>query len=219
MSSITATTPTELSAVNRMLASVGQAPVTTFDTDQLTINDITETVQTNPEVAIAVNTLKEVSREVQSEGWSFNQEYRCEVAPNTEGIIEYPVNVLQMDLSYDVYKNRNKDAIRKEGKLYDKMNKSFIWVEPIVYCDITYLYAWDDLPIPMQDYIVAKACVTFAQRVVGDPQQIALLQQRAQELRVNAMEYECEQGDYTFFGHPKNGDFYVSYQPFHALRR
>ena len=51
----------ELPAVNEILASVGQAPVTTLD-------------QTNPDVAIAYDTLLNVSREIQSEGWTFNTE-------------------------------------------------------------------------------------------------------------------------------------------------
>ena len=51
----------ELPAINEILASVGQAPVTTLD-------------QTNPDVAIAYDTLINVTREVQSEGWIFNTE-------------------------------------------------------------------------------------------------------------------------------------------------
>ena len=52
---------TELQAINQVLASVGQAPVTTLE-------------QTNPDVAIVISTLDQVSREVQAEGWTFNQE-------------------------------------------------------------------------------------------------------------------------------------------------
>ena len=33
------------------------------------------------------------------------------------------------------------------------------------------------------------------------------------------MEWETQQGDYTFFGHPRGGNYYVSYKPYHALRR
>ena len=55
----------ELPAINQILTSCGQAPVTTLD-------------QTNPEVAIAYDTLLQVSREVQSEGWTFNKEYHYE---------------------------------------------------------------------------------------------------------------------------------------------
>ena len=46
---------TELDAVNQILSSVGQAPVTTLDLQ-------------NPEVAIALNTLREVNKTVQSDG-------------------------------------------------------------------------------------------------------------------------------------------------------
>ena len=56
----------ELPAVNQILQSCGQAPVTTLD-------------QTNPDVAIAYQTLLEVSREVQAEGWSFNKEFHYEI--------------------------------------------------------------------------------------------------------------------------------------------
>ena len=56
----------ELPAVNEILASVGQAPVTTLD-------------QTNPDVAIAYDTLLQVSKEVQAEGWTFNQEFEYEI--------------------------------------------------------------------------------------------------------------------------------------------
>ena len=58
----TTDSPGELQAVNQILASVGQAPVTTLE-------------QTNPDVAIAYDTLQQVSREVQAEGWTFNKEY------------------------------------------------------------------------------------------------------------------------------------------------
>ena len=58
----TTNSASELPAVNQILQTVGQAPVTTLD-------------QTNPDVAIAYDTLLQVSREVQSEGWTFNKEF------------------------------------------------------------------------------------------------------------------------------------------------
>jgi hypothetical protein len=56
---------TELDAINQILSSVGQAPVTTLDLQ-------------NPEVFTAVNTLREQSKQVQLEGWSFNIERHYE---------------------------------------------------------------------------------------------------------------------------------------------
>jgi hypothetical protein len=71
----------ELPAVNEILASVGQAPVTTLD-------------QTNPDVAIAYDTLLNVSREVQSEGWTFNKEYNYPFKPDSNKHIQIPSNII-----------------------------------------------------------------------------------------------------------------------------
>ena len=37
--------------------------------------------------------------------------------------------------------------------------------------------------------------------------------------RAQAMEYECNQGDYTFFGHQRGKKVYDSYKPYQALYR
>ena len=38
-------------------------------------------------------------------------------------------------------------------------------------------------------------------------------------MRAMAVEYECNQGDYTFFGKPDGVDQYISYKPYEALYR
>ena len=227
MTYITTTSQTELTAINRMLASVGVAPVTSIDTESiLNAAGNTEIVQTNPDVAIAINTLTEVSREVQSEGWVFNKEYNVKVYPNNSKelvISELETTlgntILSIDLNTDVVSNKNRDVIVKNGKLYNRTAHSYEWNDTTVYVDIMYQYNWIDLPIYVQDYIVSKAAALFSQRVVGDAQQYQLLSAKAAECRIYALNYECEQGDYTFFGHPSGSDYYVSYQPFHTLQR
>ena len=217
MTYITATTSqTELSAINRMLASVGVAPVTSIETESINRADgSTEIVQTNPDVAIAVNTLTEVSREVQSEGWVFNKEYNVKVTPNSNNklvISELETSlgnvIIQIDLNQDVVANKNRNSIVKNGKLYDKTKQSYEWTDTTVYVDVMYEY-----------YIVAKAAAMYSQRVVGDANQYQILQQKAAECRIYALNYDCEQGDYTFFGHPAGQNYYNSYQPFHTLQR
>ncbi len=200
-------TQTELQAVNQILASVGQAPVTTLE-------------QTNPDVALAYNTLQQVSREVQSEGWTFNKEYNYPLTADANGEIIIPDNILQMDLSIDDVYNRNKDPIRREGKLYDRIAHSYIWeVGKTMYFDIMWLFEWSDLPAPIKDYITSRSAVIASQRMVGDMSQYQTLQQQEAFTRAMALQYETEQGDYTFFGHPRGGNYYVSYKPYHALSR
>ena len=283
---------TELQAVNQILASVGQAPVTTLTTDETfvlnefasftgsisgttlttttadipvgtyiggqnvatgtsiavagvevspatdpvtytyTIN-ISQTVssqtltqstvksrvesQTNPDVAIALNTLREVSREIQSEGWSFNKEYDYPLTPDSNNEVVIPNNMLQVDLNSTYTQNMDRDAVNREGKLYDKTAHSFVWTDETLYVDVIWYFDWTSIPTPIQAFIIAKSATIVSSRIIGDPNQYSMLQQKEALTQATALEYECNQGDYTFFGSPKGKNFYQSYQPFHTL--
>ena len=194
----------ELPAVNQILQSCGQAPVTTLD-------------QTNPDVAIAYQTLLEVSREVQAEGWSFNKEYNYEMTPDNNNEILIPNNMLQIDLSHNAA-NMDKDVIRRSGKLYDKANHTYTFTDKVE-CDVTWLFDWVDIPTPIADFITARAASTVSSRIVGDGTQYQILQQKEAFTRAMAMEYECNQGDYTYFGHSGKTNTYTGYKPYTALYR
>ena len=194
----------ELPAVNQILAACGQAPVTSLD-------------QTNPDVAIAYDTLLETSREVQSEGWSFNKEAHYPMTPDSNNEIKIPNNVLQIDLSISSASDKN--AIIKNGKLYDKEHHTDQWTDGAVDCDITWLFDWVDLPRPIQDYITCRAATKTSSRIVGDQGQYQMLQQNEAYMRAMALEYETNQGDYSFFGKPDGSTPYVSFERYKALMR
>jgi len=195
---------TELPAINQILMACGQAPVTTLD-------------ETNPDVAIAYQTLLEVSREVQSEGWTFNKEDHVAVTPNDDNEIPILSNYLQIDLTQA--DAGDKKAVVRNGKLYDKYNHTDKWTDGAVDCDILWLFDWVDLPRPIQDYITARASTVTSSRIVGDQTQYQILQQKEAYMRAMALEYETNQGDYSFFGQPDGAHPYVGYQPYHALKR
>ena len=196
----------ELPAINQILTSCGQAPVTTLD-------------QTNPEVAIAYDTLLQVSKEVQSEGWTFNREYHYEFPTDNNNEILIPNNVIQLKLSENS-QNMTYDAVRRQGKLYDRQNHRYTWEYSPIECDVTWEFDWVDLPEPVQNYITARAATLVSGRIVGDDDQYTRLKVQEQEMRVLANEYETQQGQFTMFGHPQGSqNYYQSYQPFHALQR
>ncbi len=208
----------ELPAVNQILASVGQAPVTTLD-------------QTNPDVAIAYDTLLQVSREVQAEGWTFNREYNYKTTTDDNKEFVIPNNMLQVDLSSNTtvssrvaHTNGSKNVIRRSGKLYDKYKTEDQYqitnnANDTIYIDVTWLFDWVDLPVPIQDYITARAATIVSSRIVGDGAQFQMLQGNEFRAKAVALEYETNQGDYTFFGHPQGQNYYNSYQPYKALYR
>ena len=196
----------ELPAINQILTSCGQAPVTTLD-------------QTNPEVAIAYDTLLQVSREVQAEGWTFNREYHyTDLKPDVNKEILIPNNIIQIKLSEDS-QNTTHDGIRRSGKLYDRQNHTYQWDYDPEF-DIIWYFDWIDLPDPIQSYITARTATLVSGKIVGDDDQYARLQQQEALARSTAMEYETSQGQFTMFGHPQGQqNYYQSYQPFHALQR
>ena len=194
----------ELAAVNQILGAVGQAPVTTLD-------------QTNPDVAIAYDTLVEVNREIQSEGWVFNTEEEYPFNQDVNGEILIPDNILLLDLS-SIFENIGVEVVKRNGKLYNKTEHTFTWTAPIK-CDVVWLFDFIDLPVPFRDLIVARASMQASTKMVGDTTIYQMLQQKESLARANAMEYECNQGDYSFFGANKNIGSYNSYQPYKTLAR
>jgi hypothetical protein len=196
---------TELDAVNQILSSVGQAPVTTLDLQ-------------NPEVAIVLNTLREVNKQVQAEGWVFNTERHYELTPDSvTKEISYPTNVLQIDTNtsqhYDDY-----NVVRRNGKLYDKQNHTYQFQDS-VYADMVWYFDFTDVPPAIQAYITARAARMCATKMIGDQEINKLLAEQELQTRAYALEYECNQGDYTMFGFRDGQNYYTSYQPFQALAR
>ena len=196
----------ELPAINQILSSCGQAPVTTLDT-------------TNPDVAIAYDTLLQVNKEVQAEGWTFNKEYHVEFTPDTDDYINIPNNIIQIKLTENS-NNMEYDAIRRNGRLYDRAHHTDKWTDDKIECDVVYEFDWVDIPQPVQNFITARAATIVSQRIVGDNAQYQMLQQQESYARAMALEYETQQGQFTFFGHPQGQtNYYQSYQPFQALKR
>ena len=196
---------TELDAVNQILSSVGQAPVTTLDLK-------------NPEVAIALTTLREVNKQVQSDGWAFNTECDYEFTPDTTTKhIKYSDNILALDLSKYNYQDKY-NPIRREGKFYDKYAHTYEWDDKVK-ADVTWLFDFDDVPPAIQYYIVARAARLAAVKIVGEPNVVKLLEEQEVQTRASAIEYDCNQADYSFFGFRDGENYYNSYSPFHTLKR
>ena len=193
----------QLVAVNSVLGAIGQAPVQRLE-------------YKNPEISFIYNILNEVNLDVQNEGWVFNREEYVVFKSDDNDIIPIAPNVLRLDVSEgQVY--RTSDVVRREGKLYDKQRHSYKFPNDIK-CDVTWRIEFSDLPSVFRRYITSKAAVRAATQLVGNPELVKILAQQEAISRAAAMEYECNQGDYSFFGTPA-GTVYRSYQPYRTLAR
>ena len=210
----------ELQAVNEILASIGQAPVTTIEAQTITYEDGTSAeIPINPEVAIVYETLTQVSREVQAEGWTFNKENEYPLTPDSNGYLSMTGSMLQMDLS-DTVANSAFDTVIRNGRLYDKIEHTDVWDTTLTYdVDIVWYYDFFDLPQVFRDYVTSRAATRCAIRLVGDVNLTQVLSSFETWRRANCLEYECSEGDYTMFGFRQGDGFYNSYKPFKALAR
>ena len=194
---------TELSAVNSILGSIGQSPITTLNFS-------------NPEISYIYNLFKEACVEVQSEGWSFNKEEHVSLSPDADGYITLPDGVLQYDI-HNGFNDRSQNVVVRNGRLYDKVDHTDVFTHDLS-VDITYLFSFPDLPQVFKRYIIYTASSRAAIQLVSNPQLVQLLQQKEAYARSSCLEYECNQEDPSFFG-VADSEKYTSFVPFDALAR
>mgnify|MGYP003114725309 FL=1 len=198
----------ELQAVNAILGAIGQAPVQNLNTTA------------NPEVQLALDLLRQTSVDVQDQGWVFNREDHLRTIPNTNGQIVIPANALQVDVSFgQIWRMTN--VVIRNGLLYDKIRHTdnfSDWLPDGILLDYTWLWDFDDLPGVFQRYITLKASERAATQMVSNADLARLLQQQSEMARAACLEYECNQGDYSYMGWPET-TAYRPYQPWQTLIR
>ena len=201
---------TELSAVNAILGSIGQSPVSQLD-------------YANPEISFIYNLLKESNIDVQTEGWTFNIEYHIKETVNpTDNKIIIGADVIRID-NTDEW-DRTRDFVRRKDsdglwKLYDRVNHTFEYPDDdYFYVNKVRLLNFEDIPAAFQRYIVYKASGRAAVQLVSNANLQKMLSTFETQARATALEYECNQGDHNFMGWPDESA-YQSYKPYTALRR
>ena len=204
-------TETELSSVNSILGAIGQSPVSRlYDNRGGNLEFI------NPEIAFVHNLLMEVNTDIQSEGWIFNTEFNYEMLPNDDQEIRIPPNVIRLDVSEgQVY--RDCDPVKRGDRLYDRYNHTYKFKRPVK-LDYVFLLDYTDIPTVFQRLITLRASGRAATQLVSNPNLVQLLATQEAQARAAVVEYECNQGDHTFFGTPA-GTAYRSYQPYRTLAR
>lgn len=204
MASDTFNIETELSAVNSILGAIGQAPSNSLDT-------------ANPEVALALKYLRDISSNVQAEGWIFNTEYEYPFPPSSNNEIVIPLNVMRLDLSASE-RCSGEDVIRRDGKLYDRLNHSFTFTRTVM-CDVIWKLSFSDLPQAFQQYVIYRAARMASVSMIGNPEIYKLLEEQERQTRSVCCEYECSQGDYNMLNGPYGTSPINTYRPVFTVAR
>ena len=202
---MTVAASTELEAINIMLASIGEAP----------INTLTGTLPVDAK--LAQNTLSEINKEVQSEGWSFNTEIDKVLTRDSSNNINLSNDIISADPN--IHHHPDVDAIQRGLKLYDRQNHTFEF-EADLKSTVVFLRDFDEIPEPARRYITIKASRVFVDRLVGDEGLRSFSQQDEVRARAILMETDLENGDHNLLrGDPSLTSVFDTYSPSNALIR
>jgi len=171
------TASTELEAVNFLLLSIGEQP----------INDLYVTGVS--EVSIARSLIHQVSRQVQANGMSFNQEASYRLPLSTEKEIIVPSNTLKVDAS-----DTSRDIVIRGDRLYDKEKHTFTFEESID-VDIVFFLTFGDLPQTVRDFIITKSARLFQSKIVGSQALYAFSEQDEQQTYITMIRAENDSQD------------------------
>ena len=196
---------TELEAINIMLAAIGEAP----------INSLTDTLPVDARTA--QNTLTEVNKEVQSEGWSFNTEIDVTLTRDGSNQINLPTNVLRVDAN--IHQHPTIDPIQRGLKLYDRQNNKYEFDEDLI-CTVVYYRDFDEITEQARRYINIKAARIFVDRLIGDQGLRTYTQEDETRARAILTESDYANADHNLLrGDPSLTNIFDTYNPSSALIR
>lgn len=181
---------TELDAVNRMLTSVGEAPVAAIDAG---LSD----------AATAQSILHEVSRSIQLQGWLCNTVKAREFTPDGDDRIVLPMNVLKVRTAkYSKQYSVAVKPIAGDFVLYNVRDNSYEW--PYVntmYLDVIYFLPFDELTPALQWMITAKSGHEFQKGYLGSPLYYEFTAEEVYQATIAAEDEENEVGALNIFTH------------------
>lgn len=145
---------TELEAVNAMLATTGDTPVTEL------------TPGLRADVDFALNTVRLVSKSVQAKGWLFNTDREVELSPGVDDTITLDDDVMKVTKSL-IEDNRDVDYSFRAGKLWDRVNNTDQFSDEVI-VDITRALDFTDIPEVARALIFIIAGRRYQMQTIGN---------------------------------------------------
>ena len=196
---------TELECINIMLAAIGEAPINTL-TGTLPVDAVT-----------AQKTLAEINKDVQNEGWSFNQEFNVKLTRDGSNQIALGTDMLKVDAN--VFDHPTIDVVQRGLKMYDRKNNTYVFDTDLT-CNVTYFRNFDEIPESARRYINIRAARVFVDRLVGDDGLRTYTAQDEARARANLMENDMDNADHNVLsGDPNLNNAMNTFTPADVLNR
>lgn len=172
---------TKLQAINTILSSVGESPITS-----------TDYISDSASATIASNILDEVDRSLQSRGWSFNTDLGTTLTREQDTSIPVSSATIRVNISETTYPTIK--LVLRGTKLYNAKASSYFFASNLV-ADVVTLLDFELLPEPARNYIVVRASRLFLVRTRPEEAQAKLIEVDEQLAFANLLEYEVRTGE------------------------
>ena len=148
------TRTTELEAVNTILSTIGEAPLSTL-TGSLPVDGTT-----------AKNVLNEINREVQSAGWQFNSHYKVDLTRDADNKVPVGTDVLRVELN-NKYDKSSYDVVQRGSYLYNLAKNEETFTQDFTDNTLVYILDFSKLPEQARRYITIRSARVFHDRTLG----------------------------------------------------
>jgi hypothetical protein len=177
---------TVLDALNIMLYTIGEAPVTSTEESGLS------------DVAIAKHILAEESRRVQAKGYDFNTDLDYDLALDVDSKCPIPPNALRID-NVD-----GKMLVQRNGFFWDRAENTYI-LSQAVRADIVRYFPFESLPESARYYITLKSARVFQRRMLGDDSTEVFTEKDESESRADMEDAQMSSRDTNMLNGPEIG--------------
>lgn len=173
-------TPTdELSAVNHIIGTIGEAPIDTIDN------------MTDVDAINAYSILQHISRQEQARGWTFNKISHFVLNPDTNN------NRIPWHSDYLFLKDNAGHKLIKHGDFVKDLTTNSLIFKEALDVEAVVFVPFEYLPEAMKNYILTKACFVFQSRYFGDDALTKITQAQIQEAWQYLQEYEIDNNSFS----------------------
>lgn len=191
MSTTYITPLTELEAVNEMLASIQESPITS----------IADAAEQSPDASTALARLRAEARSIQTRGWSFNTDIEFPLTPDAvSGEIALPYGTLSIDISDRTYADRGRYVIRGT-RLYDRVKHTYVFPDKL-YANIIILLPFEEMPEAFRDLATKKAVRAFQQQMRGEGGDLRFTSEDIEHAWATAAGSDTDQSDSNMLDTP-----------------
>ena len=185
------TRTTELEAVNTILSTIGEAPLSTL-TGSLPVDG-----------TMAKSVLNEINREVQSMGWHFNTQPKVTLSKDAgNSTIPLATNVLRVELNPYLHSKTDYDIVQRDNILFNLVTNTSTFTEDLKDVKVVYLLDFADIPEQAKRYITIRSARVFHDRTLGANTLHKFSVEDEEKSLVILRQAEASTGDYSVFDSP-----------------